>query len=240
MRKLINFIRYINTENIKTIFQLKTGIMFLLILLLTLGLSAISTGKKDSDWRKSAEEQISRIEKNKADDLKRFKENEKDDSAKKMFEFSLSMYESDLKVLKYCLDKNIPYNVVTPWKFAYDSSGIIGLIIIFLLVQASNIISNEYSMGTIKQLLIRPLKRWKIVLGKYISIMMTSMLFLLFLFGISYLIGNIVFFTTIVCLSNLSMSLCAFSCSDIFGSVPVYTFSPFILVISSLSFSSTN
>ena len=55
------------------------------------------------------------------------------------------------------------------------------------------IVANEFSEGTIKLLLIRPSKRWKILLSKYISVIGYTLLMLLVLLVVSFLVGGILF-----------------------------------------------
>ncbi|AOZ92314.1 ABC transporter permease [Paenibacillus crassostreae] len=65
--------------------------------------------------------------------------------------------------------------------------------IIFSVVIAADSVASEFSGGTIKLLLIRPWSRSKILLSKYISVILFSLLSTLLLFGISFLSSNIWF-----------------------------------------------
>ena len=84
------------------------------------------------------------------------------------------------------------------WDILAGSTGLISLVGIFLIIFAGSIVANEFTSGTIKFLLIAPVKRWKILMSKYaacilICIPMTLLLFLCtllpaLLFGASELI----------------------------------------------------
>lgn len=102
--------------------------------------------------------------------------------------------ESQLKVKQEILKNNINPNKLTNWDYMKDIViGITSLVTLFSVIIASGNIAAEYSDGTIKQLLIRPHKRWKILLSKYITINLYS-LFLLFVLIVSgYIIGSILF-----------------------------------------------
>lgn len=193
MSSLLSVLRLIHNENIKIVFQLKTLIMAILIVVITFGLGLFTYTEKDISWKKSAEEQVQRLEKSREEAVKKMSEEPQNDSTKKINELILSMYDDNLKVLRYCIDKNIPYKVMTPLKFTYEAASIIGLILLFMIVQASNTVANEYSMGTIKQLLMKPYRRWKILLSKYLSIVLISTGFLILLFSISYIVGAMKF-----------------------------------------------
>ncbi|MGF7046308.1 ABC-2 type transport system permease protein [Paenibacillus sp. DS2015] len=64
---------------------------------------------------------------------------------------------------------------------------------IFVVVIAADSVAGEFSWGTIKLLLIRPWKRSKILLSKYVSIVLFSLLTTIILFGITFLSSNIWF-----------------------------------------------
>ncbi|WP_441895000.1 ABC transporter permease [Paenibacillus sp. YAF4_2] len=61
------------------------------------------------------------------------------------------------------------------------------------MIIAGDIIAAEFSTGTIKLLLIRPSSRIKILLSKYLAMLLFSMVLLLILFVISFLINGILF-----------------------------------------------
>ncbi|MBA2870537.1 ABC-2 type transport system permease protein [Anoxybacillus calidus] len=64
---------------------------------------------------------------------------------------------------------------------------------LMVMVIAADLVSSEASGGTIKLLLTRPVKRWKILLSKYIAMILSVSFILLSLGVISYFISGVVF-----------------------------------------------
>lgn len=102
--------------------------------------------------------------------------------------------KDELKRLWYSLDNKIP-------SYEYTNStregiigvfSLIGLITLMMCIFAGGSVSNEHSTGTIRMLLIRPAKRWKIILSKYLS-----NIILILIFAFSVLI-SISFVTVII------------------------------------------
>lgn len=66
------------------------------------------------------------------------------------------------------------------------------VLLIFICIISINTIISEYNNGTIKQLFIRPYKRYKILLSKFIGVSIFGVLLLLFIVIISLAIGIVV------------------------------------------------
>ena len=67
------------------------------------------------------------------------------------------------------------------------------LLPLFVIVIAADLVSSEHSLGTIKLLLTRPVKRWRVLLGKYLTLILAISL-IVFIFGaLSYIISGFVF-----------------------------------------------
>ena len=67
------------------------------------------------------------------------------------------------------------------------------IICILFLIVAGTIVSNEFSQGTIKFLLINPVKRQKIFWGKYATIIILALGVTLFSFVLEFLLSGIVY-----------------------------------------------
>lgn len=97
-------------------------------------------------------------------------------------------------IAKYKLDNNLEkekYYSASELMFQ-DSSATIIFIVVVIVMIAGTIMGEELSKGTIKQLLLRPYKRSKILLSKFIATLIVFALFLLyyeFVSFISYGIG---------------------------------------------------
>jgi ABC-2 type transport system permease protein len=62
-----------------------------------------------------------------------------------------------------------------------------------VMVIAADLVSSERSAGTIKLLLTRPVKRWKILFSKYVALIL-SVSIIIFMYGLlSYIISGLVF-----------------------------------------------
>lgn len=80
------------------------------------------------------------------------------------------------------------------WDAAFMESSILFLLVtIFTVVIAAGGVAEEFTSGTIKLLLIRPWSRSKILLSKYISIMLFAILFAILLFASTLLVNWICF-----------------------------------------------
>lgn len=67
------------------------------------------------------------------------------------------------------------------------------LLPLLIMIIAADLVSSEHSLGTIKLLLTRPVKRWKVLMSKYITLVLSVSL-ILFIFGfLSYLISGLIF-----------------------------------------------
>jgi ABC-2 type transport system permease protein len=62
---------------------------------------------------------------------------------------------------------------------------------VFIIIIAGGMVSKEFSSGTIKFLLINPVKRWKILMSKYAVMLITGLVFLAVMFMIFFVLGGI-------------------------------------------------
>ena len=65
--------------------------------------------------------------------------------------------------------------------------------VIILIIVAGALISHEVSTGTIKSLIIAPVKRWKIFASKYVTILIFSVILTLYTYIMSILINGLLF-----------------------------------------------
>ncbi|MBM7577744.1 ABC transporter permease [Jeotgalibacillus terrae] len=76
-----------------------------------------------------------------------------------------------IAINEYALENDIAPNTMdTFWSYLENSTFLISLIGLFAIVVASGIVASEFSWGTIKLLMIRPIARWKILLSKFITV----------------------------------------------------------------------
>lgn len=103
-------------------------------------------------------------------------------------------YKKQIAINEYRIEHDIPfrekYNV---WSFVKDNSELILLAGLFTIVISAGIVASEFNWGTIKLLLIRPINRSKILLSKYITVLLYALLMIGILFVFSTLLGAILF-----------------------------------------------
>ncbi|MDR6226378.1 ABC transporter permease [Desmospora profundinema] len=64
---------------------------------------------------------------------------------------------------------------------------------LLVVVVASDIVSSEHSAGTIKMLLTRPVRRWRILLSKYLALLLVVSLVVMATAVLGYLISGVIF-----------------------------------------------
>lgn len=69
----------------------------------------------------------------------------------------------------------------------------IGVVSMIIIIFAGSSIANEFSTGTVKFLLINPVKRWKIFLSKYVTILSMSIMLVLAFFVTNTLCSGLFF-----------------------------------------------
>ncbi len=105
-------------------------------------------------------------------------------------------YDTEMALNDYRIKNDLPpVSESTVWTFINDSTGLIPFSGLFVLIIAAGIVANEFSRGTIKVLLVKPYKRWKILLSKYIAVNIFLLFLLIILFVFSALAGVVLFGT---------------------------------------------
>jgi len=185
---LISVLPLIKNETIKII-KRKRFYVILLILLVLVPMftyaqmrSAEQTRDKfKGDWRLEVQQQITDNENSLGsdrvpDEWKKFR---------KIFVQQLQYY------LDHDVNPNEPNGVTFTREFMANSITL--FIPLLIMAIASDIVSGERTSGTIKMLLTRPVKRWKVLLSKLIALYMFSSLIIVSAFVITYLISGAVF-----------------------------------------------
>jgi ABC-2 type transport system permease protein len=101
----------------------------------------------------------------------------------------------EIKRLQYALDKNIDPQSPNGVTFTRDFiKNMVGLFLpLIVIVIAADIVSSERSSGTIKILLTRPVRRWKILMSKLITLILFTSLIILMTGLLCYAISGLVF-----------------------------------------------
>lgn len=102
--------------------------------------------------------------------------------------------ESKEKILEYRLANSVqPLESDSREKMIMDSAGIGSITVLLTVIVAAGIVASEFSQGTIKMLLSRPIKRWKILTAKYIVVNLFGILLMLFGFVVATVCAYVMF-----------------------------------------------
>ncbi len=77
------------------------------------------------------------------------------------------------------------------WSFFQNSSSLISVLGVLVIVIASGILAAEFSHGTVKFLLISPVKRWKIIVAKYFTVLSFAFILLVFTYLLNIIVAGI-------------------------------------------------
>lgn len=134
-----------------------------------------------SDWRTILQQQI-------VDTTNRLSSSRISDEWKKQLQISLQQQQ-------YYLEHDInPSEPGAPTFMRIFLENSIDLFIpLMVMVIASDLVSSEHSLGSIKLLLTRPVKRWKVLLSKYLTLCFAISLIIAITGILSYFISGVVF-----------------------------------------------
>ena len=137
-------------------------------------------GNADGDgWRKGVAEEKLRLE-----ELMKEEDRPAED---------IEYFQGRISILDYHLEHNIRTDAGTMWDGINGSAELIVLITVFTVIIAGDSLAGEFTTGTIKLLLIRPASRLKILISKYLSMLMFGILLLVILFIVSVLINGLLY-----------------------------------------------
>jgi ABC-2 type transport system permease protein len=106
--------------------------------------------------------------------------------------------ESELIARKQEIEQNIVMNIemskpMSREKMILDSSGMMSLVTLLMIIASAGIVASEFSQGTIKMLLSRPVKRWKILTSKYLTVLLFGLLLTVVTY-VSSVVGAFIFY----------------------------------------------
>ncbi|WP_026568383.1 ABC transporter permease [Bacillus sp. UNC41MFS5] len=164
------------------LFQRKSSWIYLIILVLAVIVGGIIynkvSGEPDPNWQAGMKAEIAELQQNAKtapDDEKQF-------------------ITDEIEQKQKYLDENVNPNSVSNWHFMNNVVfGVTTLVTLLAVIVCSASVSSEFADGTIKQLLIRPHQRWAILLSKYLSLIIYSLILVATLITAGYLVGIIIF-----------------------------------------------
>lgn len=179
-----NFINLIWNEQIKLYARKATWVMFAILLVIVIGGAIITkffgveTDFKEygDDWQTELQAENERL-------------------TAEMSEDEFASFTNPVLIDKnnYHLENDLKPQPYDGWAYVLDNSFLTSVISLFTIIVAAGIISNEFKWGTIKLLLIRPISRTKILLSKYVSVLIFAFTMLVFLLLTSWIVGAIMF-----------------------------------------------
>jgi len=102
--------------------------------------------------------------------------------------------EGKEKVLEYRLVNSVqPLEVNSRETMIMESAGVGSIVVLLAVIVAAGIVASEFTQGTIKMLLSRPVKRWKILTAKYVTVHLFGILLMLVGFVVSIICAYILF-----------------------------------------------
>ncbi|MCL1631320.1 ABC transporter permease [Sporolactobacillus sp. CPB3-1] len=181
-----NFFGLLQNENMKIYRRSSAKVMIIILLglILAAGLIikySVDQPKNDPNWKQTLTQENKNLEKQMAS----VKGNKQ----------AVDYYKKSIAINEYRIDHNLkPHRGESIWDFVQDAAANMVMVIsIFTIIVVSTSIASEFDTGTIKLLLIRPIYRTEILLSKYISALLFTVVCLIALFLASWLIGGILF-----------------------------------------------
>jgi ABC-2 type transport system permease protein len=166
----------------KIYFRWRTWILAALLIAMVVLISyvqMITMGNSNGDWKAGYEKQMASLES--------MIQSEQLSAADK------ERIQGRIRLYAYSLEHNIPPMNATLWGGVQNVAGAIMLVTLFAVIVAGDIVSGEFTWGTIKLLLIRPASRTKILWSKYAATLLFG-LFLLVLLFLSAFVMNAIFY----------------------------------------------
>jgi ABC-2 type transport system permease protein len=178
---LSKFIGLVRNEHMKTFRRLSTWIMLGIAAVLFITIAAFTAyyaPDDNSDWRAENEQQIK--------DYQQYVEEGT---------LEQSDVEGDIALLQYQLDQDIQPVQDNTLPAYMDTVMFYGsaFLIMFVAIIAGGMVSTEFGTGTIKLLLTKTPSRFRVLTSKYVSMLVTMVIFFLFFIGFSFIVGGIFF-----------------------------------------------
>ncbi|WP_274364733.1 ABC transporter permease [Paenibacillus thermotolerans] len=162
----------IANENMKIFFRLRTWVIVAILIAATVGITAVLKMETSlrGDWKESLRQEIGSLEKQLASpDVPQLQKEES---------------ERSIALKTYALEHDINPNSM--WQSVMNISGMLQIITIFVVIIAADMVAGEYTWGTIKLLLIRPVSRGGILLSKYAAMLLFALFLMAVLFGSAF------------------------------------------------------
>lgn len=106
----------------------------------------------------------------------------------------INYFKQQIAINEYRIENELSPNVnYSVWEFVTDAIMTIDFAGMFTIIIAAGIVASEFNWGTIKLLLIRPINRGKILVAKYLTVLIFAFIVIGICFGYSTLLGFVLF-----------------------------------------------
>ncbi|MCE7791194.1 ABC transporter permease [Salipaludibacillus sp. CUR1] len=180
------FVNLVQNESMKIFKKTGTKVMFLILIALIAVVGLVTRffigapADEAADWETVLQQEVQMIE-------QQLESGEIPPQAAEGLQDQHELYT-------YHLEEEIePLNSSHRWHFIVNNPQFVNFLTMFTVIIAAGIIAGEHSNGTIKLLLIRPVKRWKILLSKWLAAMVFSLVMLAALIISSVAAGFLIF-----------------------------------------------
>ena len=181
-----NIFKLIQNENMKIYRRVSTWIMLALLIVAALIVGIVTnitaSDSIDENWKQNIQQQN-----------ESFKADIEDESIPKIARDTI---QKELAINEYRLEHDLaPTANRSIWTYMGYTAEIVSVITLFTIVVGASSVASEFTWGTIKLLLIRPVSRSKILLSKYLATILFALFSLVLLFVVSLIVGSIFFGT---------------------------------------------
>jgi len=160
-------LKLIQNEWLKLWSKKGTWAMVILLAVMIIGLSGLNrymdTQNDNDSWTTSLEDEQTQIE------AELSKPDLTEDEKVELIQRQEDVQENII----FSIEQSEPQNRE---KVIVDTYGMMSLVLLLTIIAAAGIVASEFSQGTIKMLLSRPVKRWKILTSKYLIIILFGLL----------------------------------------------------------------
>lgn len=106
----------------------------------------------------------------------------------------INYFKQQIAINEYRIENELSPNVdYSVWEFVTDAISNIEFAGMFTIIIAAGIVASEFNWGTIKLLLIRPINRGKILVAKYLTVLIFAFIMIGICFAYSTLLGFVLF-----------------------------------------------
>jgi ABC-2 type transport system permease protein len=161
--------------------------MYIVLAVIVIGGAAITAiyddtdGNSDNDnWQEALQQEN--------DTLTKENEDADEDDA-----FIIDMNNDTIAENNYHLENDIAPVKYGAWQYTIDNSGLLSIVSLLSIIVAAGIVANEFRWGSIKLLLIRPISRTKILISKYIAVLLFALFTLVFMLVVNWITGALFF-----------------------------------------------